>query len=93
MLQSYSVVVNEFGNSFESILNASKLLLADGGFDVVLPEELVSRLVKSTARKPRCPLPSGPWANQASLHPHFICYGTFGNLCTANHSRKVATVC
>jgi hypothetical protein len=40
------------------------MLDADGGFDVVLPEELTRRLVANTKSKPQCPLPSGKWADQ-----------------------------
>ena len=43
--QSYSIIVNEMENSCESILNALKILAADGGFELLLPEELINIMV------------------------------------------------
>ena len=37
---------------------AVRLLEAEGGFDVVLPEQLVERLIKTTGSKQSCPLPT-----------------------------------
>lgn len=61
--QSYSVIVNELGNNFSEVVEAAKLLSADGGFDVVLPEELARRLIANTHQKTQCPMPQGPWAD------------------------------
>ena len=66
---SYSIIVNELGNSFGEIVNASRLLTEDGGFDVVLPEELVRRVVANTNAKQQCPMPEGEWGAAAGKLP------------------------
>jgi hypothetical protein len=67
----YSVVVSELGNNYTEILRAARLLEADGGFEVVLPEELVRRLVSKdyAAGKQQCPMPTGPWGGQVGDLP------------------------
>ena len=61
---SYSVVVVNMGShNYSDVVKAGKLLLADGGFDVVLPEVLISRLAVNTRRQVTCPLPSGSWGS------------------------------
>ena len=67
--RSYSVVVNELGNNFSEVVDAAALLVADGGFDVVLPEVLVQRLEAHTARRQQCPMPNGKWAAEAGDLP------------------------
>lgn len=67
--QSYSVIVNELGNSFGEVVNATKQLQALGGFEVVLPEELLRRLATNTRTQAQCPLPSGRWASEAGNLP------------------------
>ena len=67
--QSYTVVVNEFGEGLQTIAEAVQLLHADGGFEVVLPEELATRVVANTGSKQQCPLPTGPWADEAGNLP------------------------
>ena len=39
------------------------------GFDVVLPEELIRRMVANTGGKQQCPMPSGRWADEAGNLP------------------------
>lgn len=67
--QSYSVVVNELGNNFSEVVEASALLAADDGFDVVTPEQLLSRLQTNTGQRQQCPMPTGRWAEQAGNLP------------------------
>ena len=67
--RSYSIVVNELGNNFSEIVDAAAMLVADGGFDVVLPEVLVQRLEAHTARRQLCPMPDGKWADAAGDLP------------------------
>eukprot|EP01052_Picozoa_sp_SAG31_P012166 SAG31_NODE_705_length_12695_cov_3.147007_4_plen_115_part_00 len=43
-----------------------------GGFEVVLPEVLIKRLIRNTGRKAQCPLPGGSWAAAAGDLPE--CY-------------------
>jgi hypothetical protein len=65
----YTIVVNELGNGIATILETVSLLKAAGGFDVVLPEELVELLVENTKSKQQCPLAEGPWGKQAGKLP------------------------
>jgi hypothetical protein len=66
---SYSVIVSELGNNYTEIERAIRMLQADGGFDVVLPEELIKRLVANTNKKETCPMPSGPWGSECGDLP------------------------
>jgi hypothetical protein len=66
---SYSLVVNELGNSFSEVADAARMLAADGAFDVVLPEELARRLAANTKAKAQCPMPTGAWADQVGVLP------------------------
>ena len=59
---AYSVIVSELGNGVREIAEAARQLQAAGGFEVVLLEDLVSKLVKETGHRQQCPLPSGPWS-------------------------------
>ena len=59
---SYSLVVSELGNGYAMLIEAAKRLELLGGFELVLPEVLIERLVQSTQRKQQCPMPSGPWS-------------------------------
>ena len=57
---SYSLVpVHAWSHNYSSVVAAARLLQARGGFEVVSPEELVRRLVRRTARRQQCPMPSG----------------------------------
>ena len=67
--QSYTLVVNELGNNYSEVVQTAQLLAADKGFDLVLPEELVRRLVTITHAKPQCPMPTGRWAGQVGVLP------------------------
>ena len=60
---SYSIIVSELGNGYKELVEAARRLDELGGFEVVLPEELVRRLTHNTKRKQQCPLPSGPWSS------------------------------
>ena len=55
---SYSVIISELGNNYTDIARAVHLLEAEGGFDFVLPEQLMERLVHTTGSKQGCPLPT-----------------------------------
>lgn len=61
---SYSIVGVELGNNYSSIVEIVKRIQAavPGGFDIVLPETLITKMEAATARKQTCPLASGPWA-------------------------------
>ena len=67
--QSYTLVVNELGNNYSEIVQTAQLLAADKGFDLVLPEELVRRLVTATGAKQQCPMPTGSWAEEVGVLP------------------------
>jgi hypothetical protein len=66
---SYSVITSELGNNYTEIERAVRLLQADGGFDVVLPEVLLSRLTINTNKKETCAMPTGPWSSQCGDLP------------------------
>lgn len=66
---SYSIVVSELGNNYTEIVRAVRLLQADGGFDIVAPEELFARLKTQANGRTQCPLPDGPWAAEAGTLP------------------------
>ena len=66
---SYTIIVNELGNGIETILESISLMNAAGGFEIVLPEELVKRVVQYTKSKQQCPLAEGPWSQQAGNLP------------------------
>jgi hypothetical protein len=66
---SYSIVLSELGNGYAELEEAAAALRAAGGFDLVLPEELMRRLVANTGARPSCPLPSGPWSSQCGDLP------------------------
>jgi hypothetical protein len=66
---SYSVVVSELGNGYAPLLRAATLLRQAGGFDVVLPETLMARLVERSSRRQQCPMPTGAWATQGGDLP------------------------
>ena len=59
---SYSIIVSELGNGYKPLVDAANQLQALGGFEVVLPEELISRMVSRTRGAAQCPLPSGSWS-------------------------------
>ena len=67
--RSYSVVVNELGNGIDTILESIALMKEAGGFEIVLPEQLVTNVIQNTKSKQQCPLPKGPWGNQAGNLP------------------------
>ena len=59
---SYSIVVVNMGShNYSDVVRAYDGLAAAGGFDVVLPEVLLHRLVQRTGKQVTCPLPSGLW--------------------------------
>merc|ERR1711977_89631 len=67
---SYSVVVVNMGShNYSDVVRAVRLLEQAGGFDVVLPEVLIHRLVTHTYGNVTCPLPRGPWGLQAGDLP------------------------
>lgn len=68
--RSYSIIDNQIGNDYEEVVEAARLLAEDGGFDLVLPEELIRRLVANTNRKQQCSLPTGLWADQIDAATH-----------------------
>ena len=42
---------------------------AAGGFEVLLSEALIARLLTRTARKSTCHMPSGPYGDQVGVLP------------------------
>ena len=67
---SYSIVVVNMGShNYSDVVRATRLLEAAGGFDVVLPEVLIDRLVAHTHQKVTCPLPTGNWVHQCGNLP------------------------
>ena len=46
--RSYSVVVNELGNGIDTILESIALMKEAGGFEIVLPEQLVTNVIQNT---------------------------------------------
>merc|ERR1712146_25015 len=60
-------VVNELGNGVEWIMETIDLLHEAGGFEIVLPEVLIQKL--RTMNQNQCPLPTGPWSEQAGNLP------------------------
>ena len=73
----------------DSIGNATRLLHALGGFEVVLPEELLRRLARRTGARQQCPMPAGQWAAQAGDLPK--CWLPRGGGCvfTCNQPRSL----
>merc|ERR1712196_612281 len=67
--KSYSIVVSELGNNYTEIKRAVQQLEQVGGFEIVLPEILLSRLASDTQKKQTCPMPSGPWSTQVGDLP------------------------
>ena len=62
---AYSVIVVNMGShNYSDVVRTVRMLESAGGFDIVLPEALIERLVTRTNRQTACPLPEGPWANQ-----------------------------
>lgn len=69
---SYSIVGVELGQfNYSSIVEVVAQLESrvPGGFDFVLPETLVAKLVALTKGEASCPLASGPWARAAGDLP------------------------
>ena len=66
---SYTIVVNELGNGVEWIMETIDLLHEAGGFEIVLPEVLIQKLRTNTMNQNQCPLPTGPWSEQAGNLP------------------------
>lgn len=62
-------MVNELGEGLHTIIETVQMLEADGGFEVVLPEVLARRVAANTGMKQQCPLPTGPWADEAGNLP------------------------
>merc|ERR1719282_1015395 len=60
--RSYSIVVVTPTHNYSDVARVGRLLADSGGFDVVLPEVLVDRLVMQTKAKRQCPMPTGPWS-------------------------------
>jgi len=65
----YSIVVVTPSHNYSDVVRAGELLMAEGGFEVVVPEVLIARLVANTQAKIDCPMPTGTWADQAGDLP------------------------
>lgn len=64
----YSVVVVNMGShGVADVVAATRAMETAGGFDVVLPEALVAKLVARTAGAVSCPMPSGPFGDEVGV--------------------------
>merc|ERR1712182_55627 len=56
-------------HGYADVVEAARKLQGIGGFDVMLPEALVDRLVTETRKQQQCPLPTGNWSAQCGDLP------------------------
>ena len=89
---SYSIIISELGNPYSEIAQAVKLLHEAGGFDIVLPEVLIERLVTETNAKQQCPMPTGSWAKDVGDLPKCAFAGNGSCVMTCYNVAKLGPV-